>query len=99
MTIHSLNDLADLPKKLKKTFRTQKNCQNGQSIPFVTGDKYQHICPVCAAYRIYLQAKRLSQSDNQPMGVFANHHSLVKYLTVNKIADVLQSIAKECHPD
>jgi hypothetical protein len=33
------------------------------------------------------------------MGVFVNHHGLVKYLTANKIAYVLQTIAKECHPD
>jgi hypothetical protein len=33
------------------------------------------------------------------MGVFVNHHGLLKYLTANKIEDVLQSIARGCHPD
>jgi hypothetical protein len=88
-----------LPKKLKITFRIQKNHLDGQSVTFDANDKHQHICPVCTAYKIYLQAKCLGQSNNQPMGVFNNHHSLMKYLTAKKIADVLQSIAKEYHPD
>lgn len=60
---------------------------------------HENICPVRAAYQIYLREKRLGQQDNQPMGVFVNNHGLVKYLTASKIAEVLQSIAKSCHPD
>jgi hypothetical protein len=33
------------------------------------------------------------------MGVFANHQGVTKYLTASKIAEVLQSFAKICHPD
>jgi hypothetical protein len=40
-----------------------------------------------------------ASSDHQPIEVFVDHHGHVKYLTANKIADVLQSILKECHPD
>jgi hypothetical protein len=54
MMVHSLDGLADPPKKMKLTFRIQKNCQNGQSITFAANDKHPHICPVRAAYRIYL---------------------------------------------
>jgi hypothetical protein len=46
-----------------------------------------------------MQAKRLGQSDDQPMGVFVNHQGIVRYLTANKIAEVLQSVAKTCHSD
>jgi hypothetical protein len=99
MMVHSLDGLADPPKKMKLTFRIQKNCQNGQPITFVTDVKHPHICPVHAAYCIYLRAKRLGQLDDQPMGIFINHQGVVRYLTANKIAEVLQSIAKACHPD
>jgi hypothetical protein len=99
ITVHSLDGLADPPTKMKLTFRIQKNRQNGQSITFVADDKHPNICPVRAAYRIFLRAKRLAQSDNQPMGVFANHQSVTKYLTASKIAEVLQSVAITCHPD
>ncbi len=87
------------PKKLKITFRIQKNHQNGQSITFVADNKHRHICQDRSAYKILLRAKRLGQSDTQPMGVFVNRHGIVKYLTGSKISEVLQSVAKACHPD
>ena len=76
--MHSLDGLIDLPKKVKLTFRIQKNCQNEQSIAFVVDNKNHHICPVRVAYQIYLQAKWLGQSDDQPMGVFVNHLGIVR---------------------
>jgi hypothetical protein len=33
------------------------------------------------------------------MGIFVNHQGIVKYLTANNITEVLQSVAKACHPD
>ncbi len=99
MMVHSLDGLVDPPKKMKSTFRIQKNRQNGQSITFATDDNHPHICLVHAAYQIYLRAKLLGQSDDQPMGIFVNHQGIVKYLTANKIAEVLHSVAKACHPD
>ncbi len=74
-----------MPKKLKVTFRIQKKRENGQSIALAANEKNHHICPVRAAHRIYLRAKRLGQSDDQPMGVFVNHQGIVRYLTANKI--------------
>ena len=65
----------------------------------VADDKHPDICPVRAAYQIFLRAKRLGQTDDQPMGVFVNHQGITKYLTASKIAEVLQSFAKICHPD
>jgi hypothetical protein len=84
---------------MKLTFQIQKNRQNGQSITFVADEKHSNICPVRAAYQIFLQAKRLGQPDDQPMGIFTNHQGVTKYLTASKIAEVLQSVAKTCHPD
>ncbi len=99
MMVHSLDGLVDLPKKMKLTFRIQNYCQNGQSITFAANDKHPHICPVCAAYQIYLRAKCLGQLDDQPMGIFVNKQGILKYLTAKKISEVLQSVAKTCHPN
>ncbi len=33
------------------------------------------------------------------MGIFVNHQGIMKYLTANKIVEVLQSVVKACHPD
>ena len=100
MPLHNLEGLAETPKKLRITFRIQKNRKNnGQKITLVADDKHPHICPFWSAYRIFLRAKRLGQNDNQPMGVYLNHQGIAKYLTGRKIAELLQSIMKACHPD
>jgi hypothetical protein len=100
INVHPLSeDTHTFPSKLRVTYRIQKNRQNGQSITLVADNIHPDICPVRAAYRIFLRAKRLGQSDSQPMAVFVNKSNTTKYLTGNKIADVLRLIAKAVHPD
>jgi hypothetical protein len=65
----------------------------------VADEDHPDIHPVQTTYRIFLRAKRLDQSDSEPMAVFVNKFGITKYLTGNKISDVLQSIAKAVHPD
>jgi hypothetical protein len=92
-------DPMEVPKKLKTTFRIQKNRWNSQSITLVADDAHLNICPVRAAYHIYLRAKKLGQSDSKPMGVFINKFGIKKYLTGGKIAKILRSVAKRVHPE
>jgi hypothetical protein len=82
-------DPMEIPKKLKMTFWIQKNRQNGQSITLVANNAHHDICPVHAAHRIFLRAKKLGQSESEPMGVFVNKFGIKKYLTGGKIAKVL----------
>jgi hypothetical protein len=99
--IHTLiSKPREFPTKLKITFQIQKNWKNGQSIILVADNDHPDICPVRAAYRIFLRAKkRLGQSDSEPMGVFVNKHGITQYLTGGKISNVLRSIARVVHPD
>jgi hypothetical protein len=99
MVLHNFDGLTETPKKLRVTFRIQKNRKNVQKITFATDDKHPHICPVWSAYQIFLGAKRLGQADDQPMGVYLKHQGIVKYLTGSKIAELLKLIAKACYPD
>jgi hypothetical protein len=92
-------DTMEVPKKLKMTFRIQKNRRNGQSITLVADNAHQDIFLVQAARRIFLRAKKLGQLDSEPMGVFSNKFGIKKYLTGGKIAGVLRSVAKKVHPD
>ena len=87
------------PIKVKVTFRIQKNRRNGQKITIVADDSYPEICPVKAAQRIVVRAKRLGQLDHKPLAVFLNHQNQKKYLTGNKIAEILQATASLVHPD
>jgi hypothetical protein len=100
MNIHPLTSLVQVhPARLKVTYQIQKNRQNGQCITLVADNNHPDICPVRAAYRIFLRAKRLGQSDSQPMAVFVNKHGLTRYLTGKKISDILRSVARAVHPD
>ncbi len=81
------------------TFRIQKNRQNGQSITLVADNAHQDICPVQAAHRIFLRAKKSGQLDSEPMGMFVNKFGIKKFLTGGKIAEVLRSVAKKVHLD
>ncbi len=98
--IHPLNsEPQDFPKILRVRFRIQNNRQNGQKLTLVTDDDHPNICPVRAAYRIFLRAKRLGQSDLQPLGLFVNRFGITRYLTGIKIADTLHFTARTAHPD
>jgi hypothetical protein len=100
INIHTLKSKPhEFPTKLKITFQIQKNRKNGQSIMLVANDVHPDICPVRAANKIFLWAKRLGQSDSEPMAVFVNEFSIIRYLTGGKIAKVLQSITKAVQLD
>jgi hypothetical protein len=97
--VNPLNGITNMPKQLKIAFWIQKNRQKGQSITIMSDDYHPEICPVRAAYRIFLQAKKLGQTDSQPMAIFENQLGKTKYLTGSKIAELLQSLARSTHPD
>jgi hypothetical protein len=78
---HPSGGVITLPKKMKVSFRIQKNMQNGQLITIVLDDNHPDLCPTRAAYKIFLQAKRLGQTDNKPMVVFVNKSGKKKHLT------------------
>jgi hypothetical protein len=100
MNIHLLTSLVQVfPAIIKVTYRIEKIGKNGQCITLVADDNHPDICPVWAAYRIFLRAKRFGQSDSQPMAVFVNKNGITRYLTGKKISNVLQSIARAVHPD
>jgi hypothetical protein len=65
----------------------------------MSDDEHPEICPVWAAYRIFLRLRELGQTDIQPMAVFENNLGQTKYLTGNKIMELLQSLARSTHPD
>jgi hypothetical protein len=44
-------------KKMKITFQIQKNRQNGQLITLISDDNHPDICPVQAAYKIFLRSQ------------------------------------------
>ena len=55
INVHSLHsEPKEFPSKLRITFQIQKNMWNGQQITLVADNDQADICPVQAAYRIFL---------------------------------------------
>jgi hypothetical protein len=50
----SNNKIQEFSRKLRVTFGIQKNRQNGQKLTLVADEDHPDICPVQAAYRIFL---------------------------------------------
>ena len=91
--------LALSQRQSKLLSESKKNRQNGQSITLVSNGDHLNLCPIQAADRILLQANRLGQTRRQTLAVYVNKLGATKYLTGNKISEVLCSIARIVHPD
>ncbi len=70
----NLQDIAELSDasievidRVRITWRIQKNRQNNQTITLPCDKTKSVICPVLAALRLVLRARRLSQPDSMPM--------------------------------
>jgi hypothetical protein len=55
---HPSGGVHTLPKKIKVTFRIQKNRQNSQLTLIILDNDHPDLCPIRAAYKIFLQAKK-----------------------------------------
>jgi len=53
--------------RVRITWRIQKNRQNNQTITLLSDKSNPAICPVLAALRLVLRARRLSQPDSMPV--------------------------------
>jgi len=97
----SLTDASsDLVANVKCTWRIQKNRRNGQAITLlVMADKENpKICPVRAALRLVLQARRCGQPDDCPVACY-NLRGKLAYLTGKRIAALFREAVKKEYPN
>jgi hypothetical protein len=92
-------DSFQLVRLVKITWRIQKNHQNGQAITLSAEVDRPEICPVCSAMCLVLQARRLNQPNDMPLGVYSMKKGKSIYLMGNKIADLLWKAVKSVWPD
>jgi len=96
----TLTDDASLNRahKVKITWRIQKNRQNGQKIT-ISGEKTcLTVCPVRAAGRMVLRARRLSQPGDMPVACYS-YKGTQHYLTGTRIAQLFREAVKAIHPN
>ena len=83
----------------KNTWCIQKNHQNGQWITLYAEVDRPEICLVQSAMHLVLQARRLNQPDEMPLGVYKTKKGKRIYLTGSKITELLWKAVKSVQPD
>jgi len=89
---------ADVVAKVKATWRIQKNRRNGQAITLSADVDHPKICPVRAALRLVLRARRCGQPDDLPVACYKNRGNLT-YLTGKRIAALFREAVKKEFPN
>ena len=88
------NDVVD---RVRITWRIQKNCQNNQKVTLSRDKTNPAICPVLAALRLVLRARRLSQPDSMPVACYLKKDAMA-YLTGCRIAIHFRAAARAARP-
>jgi hypothetical protein len=79
------------------TWRIQKNCQNNQTITLSSDKANTAICPVLAALRLVLRARRLLQLNSMPVACYLKKDALA-YITGSRIAILFRAAARAVRP-
>jgi len=95
----SLTDASkNVVAKVKCTWRIQKNRRNGQAITLSADVEHPKICPVRAALRLVLRARRCGQPDDCPVACYKLRGKLT-YLTGKRIAALFREAVKKEFPN
>ena len=92
------DESTDVVKKLRCTWRIQKNRRNGQAITLSSDDKHPQLCPVRAALRLVLRARRCGQPDDRPVACYKAKDKLL-YLTGKRVAALFREAVKTIYPN
>jgi hypothetical protein len=92
------DESSDVVKKLRCTWRIQKNRRNGQAITLSSDDIHPQLCPVRAALRLVLRARRCGQPDDRPVACY-NVKDKLLYLTGKRVAALFRDAVKTIYPN
>ena len=84
-------------RKLRITWRVQKNRRNGQRITWMLDTVNPRLCMVQAAIRIHLRSLRFDQQGAHPLGFYIENGKM-KYLTGRKVNTFLKQVATTVYP-
>jgi len=97
--ITELSDASiDVVDRVRITWRVKQNHQNNQKITLSCDKTNPTICPVLAALRLVLRARRLSQPDSTPVACYLKKDAMA-YLTGSRIALHFQAAARAVRPN
>ena len=79
--------------------RHQKIRQNGERITLVQVNMHLLICPVFNVALIELQKYQLDHPNKLPLAIYLNKKKQVKYLTPDKVTEVMRKAVRVAYPD
>ena len=91
-------EIAILAYKVILTIRHQKNRQNGEKKTLVRNE-HSLICPVFNFALMELRKYQLNHSSKLPLAIYLNEKKQVKYLTPNKVTEILRKAVRKAYPD
>jgi hypothetical protein len=98
----AITDLSDASigavDRVRITWRIQKNRQNNQKVTLSSDKANKAICPVLAALRLVLRARRLEQPDSMPVACYRNKKGALAYITGSRIALHFRAAARAVRP-
>ncbi len=83
--------------RVRITWRIQKNCQSNQTVTLLSDKTNTAICPILAALRLVLRARRLSQPDSMLVACYSKKDSLA-YITGTRITVLFRAAARAVRP-
>jgi hypothetical protein len=97
--ITELSDASiDVIDRVRITWRIQKYRQNNQKITLLCDKTNPMICPILAALRLVLRARRLSQPDSMLVACYLKK-GVMAYLTGSRIALHFRAVARAMRPN
>jgi hypothetical protein len=88
----------EVDNTVRITWYIQMNHQNGQTITVSSGSAHPDLCPIRSALRMVLRVRQLKQLDSMPLGCYHTKKTPLVYLTVSRIAALIQDAVKKVHP-
>ena len=80
------------------TWRHQKNRRNGEKTRLIANHECPDVCPVINLAKMAWRKARLRHPLKMPLTIFKNKDSEVKYMTHQKVTDVIRKAVKKVYP-
>ena len=80
------------------TWKHQKNRRNGEKTRLVANHAHPDVCPVINLAKIAWRKAKLRHSNKLPLTIYKNKDGEIKYMTHQKVTDIIRKAVKKVYP-
>ena len=80
------------------TWKHQKNRRNGEKTHLIANHAHPDVCPVINLAKMAWRKARLRHSNKLPLTVFKTKEGDIKYMTHQKVTDIIRKAVKKVYP-